>query len=69
VTSLWKVDDTATKDLMVDYYGRLNAGVGRSAALRAAQRAMLQDPSHHARRHLYYWASFVTIGEAKPISP
>jgi CHAT domain-containing protein len=69
VTGLWKVDDAATRDLMVDYYGRLSAGAGRSAALRAAQLAMLTNRSHPERRHPYYWASFVAIGEAGPIKP
>src|SRR5205085_12010272 len=35
--SLWKVDDTATRDLMIDYYTRLKAGEGRSEALRHVQ--------------------------------
>jgi CHAT domain-containing protein/Tfp pilus assembly protein PilF len=39
--SLWKVSDAATKDLMVEYYRRLQAGEGRAAALRAAQLTML----------------------------
>jgi CHAT domain-containing protein/tetratricopeptide (TPR) repeat protein len=37
VTSLWKVADEATKDLMVDYYQRLLKGEGRSEGLRNAQ--------------------------------
>ena len=59
IASLWKVDDAATKDLMVDYYQRLLNGAGRSEALREAQKAMLANP---ARRHPYYWAAFVPIG-------
>jgi CHAT domain-containing protein len=65
VTSLWKVDDSATKDMMIDYYARLRAGTGRSQALREAQLAMLKDPGH---AHPYYWAAFIAIGEDKPIS-
>ena len=64
VASLWKVDDAATKDLMIDYYTRLSAGAGRSQALREAQLAMLKDPS---RAHPYYWAAFVVIGEGEPL--
>jgi len=59
LASLWKVDDAATKDLMVDYYQRLLDGEGRSGALRAAQKAMLANPE---RQHPYYWAAFVPIG-------
>ena len=59
VVSLWKVDDTATKDLMVDYYQHLNAGAGHSAALRQAQLTMLQDPK---RTHPYYWGAFIVLG-------
>jgi CHAT domain-containing protein len=59
IASLWKVDDAATKDLMIDYYRRLQAGAGRSQALREAQLTILRNP---ARAHPYYWASFIAIG-------
>ncbi|MCB1933817.1 MAG: tetratricopeptide repeat protein, partial [Candidatus Accumulibacter sp.] len=65
VASLWKVDDVASKELMVDYYGRLLAGEGRSGALRAAQKAMMTTPG---RQHPYYWAAFVPIGNWTPLS-
>jgi CHAT domain-containing protein len=37
VISLWKVDDVAAKDLMVEYYKKLKREVGRSEALRQVQ--------------------------------
>ncbi|MEN3336130.1 MAG: hypothetical protein V7641_5495 [Blastocatellia bacterium] len=58
--SLWKVDDNATRDLMIDYYTRLKAGQGRSEALRQVQLKMLASPNY---RHPYFWASFVESGE------
>jgi tetratricopeptide (TPR) repeat protein len=66
VASLWKVDDDATKDLMIDYYKRLSNGEGRSQALREAQLAMLKDPK---RADPYYWAAFVVIGDGAPLTP
>src|SRR5262249_20397204 len=56
VTSLWKVDDRATRDLMVQYYQKLLHGGGRSASLHDVQRAMLAE---RKTSHPYFWASFV----------
>lgn len=42
IMSLWKVSDDATRALMVAYYKRLQAGEGRTEALRQVQLAMLQ---------------------------
>jgi CHAT domain-containing protein/tetratricopeptide (TPR) repeat protein len=39
--SLWQVSDEATRDLMIGYYRRLQAGEGRTEALRAVQLEML----------------------------
>ena len=41
--SLWQVSDAATRDLMVAYYKRLQAGEGRSEALRQVQLGMLKN--------------------------
>lgn len=65
VTSLWKVADDATKDLMVDYYKRLLKGEGRSEALRNAQLTMMKSKD---RSHPYYWAAFVPIGDWRPLA-
>ncbi|MFL6211964.1 MAG: CHAT domain-containing protein [Pyrinomonadaceae bacterium] len=42
VMSLWQVDDAATRDLMAAYYQRLQAGAGRTDALRQVQLEMLK---------------------------
>ena len=65
VASLWKVADAATKDLMLDYYERLLKGEGRSAALRDAQRTMINSQE---RSHPYFWAAFVPIGNWAPLA-
>jgi hypothetical protein len=58
--SLWKVDDGATRDLMIAYYEGLGNGGGRTEALRQAQLAMLASKD---RAHPYYWASFIPSGD------
>ncbi|HEX8129212.1 MAG TPA: tetratricopeptide repeat protein [Pyrinomonadaceae bacterium] len=45
VMTLWQVSDAATRDLMTDYYKRLQAGEGRMEALRQVQIAMLRGES------------------------
>ena len=62
--SLWKVEDEATEKLMVSYYERLQAGKGRSEALKLTQLEMLQSETY---QHPYYWASFILSGNWEAI--
>lgn len=65
VTSLWKVDDDATRDLMIGYYAALRAGGGRAAALRDAQLALQRSDG---RAHPYHWASFIEVGDWRTLA-
>jgi CHAT domain-containing protein len=58
VASLWKVNDAATRDLMVAFHRALPTR-GRAGALHEAQRAVLARPE---TSHPFYWASFILIG-------
>ena len=58
MASLWKVEDSATRDLMIAFHGGL-AKVGRAVALQQAQLAVLKNPG---TAHPYYWAPFILIG-------
>jgi CHAT domain-containing protein/tetratricopeptide (TPR) repeat protein len=60
VMSLWQVDTGRTRELMIAYYKRLQAGVGRSEAMREVQLAMLADAQ---TAHPNLWASFVVSGD------
>jgi CHAT domain-containing protein/Tfp pilus assembly protein PilF len=64
LVSLWKVSDTATRDLMVAYYQRLRAGEGRADSLREVQLAMLRNRN---RSHPFYWAGFIQSGDWRPM--
>jgi CHAT domain-containing protein/tetratricopeptide (TPR) repeat protein len=62
VTSLWKVNDAATRELMEAYYQSLMAGQGRTTALRQAMQTLrLQQP------HPHFWAPFIAIGQDAPL--
>ena len=61
VSSLWKVDDNATKELMTEFYRGLAAdNLTASAALRQAQIKMYNDPRF---RSPFYWAAFTAQGD------
>ena len=60
VMSLWQVSDDATRELMVEYYKRLQSGEERSEALRQTQLGMLKTPK---REHPFYWSSFIQSGD------
>ena len=57
VTSLWKVDDAATRELMSLYYRGLLHGEGKADAMRNA--ALELRKSHP---HPYFWAPFIVSG-------
>jgi len=58
ISSLWQVDDEATRDLMVNFYTNLSK-TSKDEALRQAQlKVKKQYP------HPYYWAAFLLTGSA-----
>jgi CHAT domain-containing protein len=64
VMSLWQVSDHSTQELMAGFYKNLSAGLGRADSLRMIQVEMLKRP---ARKHPYYWASFIHAGNWAPL--
>jgi CHAT domain-containing protein/tetratricopeptide (TPR) repeat protein len=61
VGSLWKVDDTATSQLMTKFYeGMFKERLTPSAALRQAKEFMWRSSQYRAP---FYWAAFVLQGE------
>jgi CHAT domain-containing protein len=62
VTSLWKVNDETTGELMKAYYQHLLAGEGRATALREAMKELRKQ-----KPHPYYWAPFIAVGSNAPL--
>ncbi len=57
VMSLWKVDDTATQELMVHFYKQWTATGDMRGAFRQAQRELRKSYSSP-----YYWGAFILTG-------
>ncbi|MEM9886847.1 MAG: CHAT domain-containing tetratricopeptide repeat protein [Bacteroidota bacterium] len=66
VTSLWEVNDVATKDLMVTFYEYLQTGSSKDEALRLAKLDYIQSKDH-VGAHPFYWAAFIAIGDMEAI--
>ena len=60
LASLWSVGDESTKDLMVEFYRQLAAGLSKAEALQKAELKLLKNPKYS--RPLY-WAPFVLMGD------
>jgi CHAT domain-containing protein len=64
VTTLWKVNDRSTQELMVGFYKILleEEGISKDAALRNAKLDYLKAHSRKAA-YPYYWAAMIGIGD------
>ncbi|SFM24086.1 CHAT domain-containing protein [Shimia aestuarii] len=61
IATLWQVDDAATRTLAESFYSSKMEGEGNAAALRAAQRGMIEAGGKHARPG--YWAGMALFGK------
>lgn len=60
VVSIWKADDTATKNLMIPFYSSLLDGSSPAVALQKAKLSTINSDRFYARP--YYWAQFIVHG-------
>ena len=60
ISTLWRVDDRASYELMQEFYRNLKDGRGKAEALRDAQITTLAKYPHP-----YYWAAYQLTGEAR----
>lgn len=66
VMSHWQVDDQSTSILMKDFYHFLSEGQKKSDALRAAKLKFIDEASPN-KKHPFYWAAFINMGDDSPI--
>jgi len=66
-TTLWSINDKATKNIMVKFYKNLKAGLTKDEALREAKLAYFQNAIDNDRAHPFYWAAFTGIGSVEPV--
>ncbi|HWZ21876.1 MAG TPA: CHAT domain-containing protein, partial [Cytophagaceae bacterium] len=58
IMSLWKVDDTATKEFMIEFYKNYITGSNKLTSFKKAQLKLKEKFNQP-----YYWGAFVMIGE------
>lgn len=64
VTSLYKVPDTATQELMTEFYTRISDNQSKQAALSAAERTIIaKRRQEQGGAHPFFWSSFILVGD------
>lgn len=66
VNSLWNIDDQSSSEIIQDFYKNLSSGQNKSEALRNAKLSYINNAPDY-RRHPYYWAGLILIGDDSPI--
>ena len=59
ISSLWKINDKSTAEIMPEFYRCLSAGQNKARSLRLAKLNMLKSRFSHP----FYWAAFVLNGD------
>jgi CHAT domain-containing protein len=65
VASLWRVEDDATADLMIEFHRQIRRGSAKDEALRAAMRKIAGASKGAGPRS---WAGFFLVGDPSPLS-
>lgn len=67
IMTLWKIPDETTPQIVGYFYRYLKHGMTKSEALRQAKLTYLKNQKDPQKRHPYFWAGFVLIGEDGPV--
>ncbi|MBL0110458.1 MAG: CHAT domain-containing protein [Saprospiraceae bacterium] len=68
VSTIWKVDDKQTSELMILFYKYLSKGTSKNLALAYAKNEYRIKHINDGFAHPFYWSAFVLNGNINPIS-
>lgn len=67
-TTLWKVDDEKTKDLVIEFYKNLKQGKAKDEALHLAKLDFLQKHKGKGMAtHPFFWSGMIGIGDMRSL--
>ncbi|WP_339918266.1 CHAT domain-containing protein [Yeosuana marina] len=67
VTTLWKISDQSTSEIMKSFYKNLSDGLSKKEALRQAKLTYLNSNDDAFLRHPYYWSGIIITGNTMPL--
>jgi len=66
-STLWKVNDASSTNLMDSFYNNLSDGDAKGVALQNAKKYFLETNRQNGLSHPYYWSGFVVSGNASSL--
>ncbi len=66
-STLWKVNDASSAELMSLFYKNMADGNPKDMALQMAKLEFLKNNDQNDRVHPYYWSGFVISGNTRPL--
>lgn len=67
LTSLWKIDEKASSQIIEYFYQNIKNGLAKDKALQQAKLTYIEN-AYGRTLHPHYWAGLVLIGDAAPIN-
>jgi len=68
VTTLWKINDQSTSEVMEYFYENLYNGLSKKEALRQAKLTYLELNEDAILKHPYYWSGIVLTGNVEQVT-
>lgn len=67
-STLWKINDASTANIMDSFYKNLAAGTAKDEALAKAKTVFLEKNRENALAHPYYWSGFIVSGNTAALA-